>query len=62
MPKHWPEEGGVQVAGVVVALDAFLFPHHDIQAIILSAGRSVFMHHLTQVASERCRNQQHQVS
>lgn len=38
-----------------MALDAFLFPHHDIQAVVLSAGRSVFVHHLTQVASKRCR-------
>lgn len=38
-----------------MALDAFLLAHHDIQAVVLSAGRSVFMHHLTQVASKRCR-------
>lgn len=44
---HRPEEGRIQVAGVVVALDAFLFSHHDIQAIILCAGWRVLVNYLT---------------
>ena len=49
-----PEEGGVQVAGVVVALDALLLAHHDIQAVVLRAGGRVLVDHLTQVPPERC--------
>lgn len=47
-----PEECGVQVARVVVTLDTFLLAHHDVQTVILSAWRSVLMHHLTQITPE----------
>lgn len=39
-----------------MALDAFLFSHHDVQAIVLCAGGSVFMYDLAQVAPEGCRD------
>lgn len=51
---HEPEKGRIEVARVVVALDAFLFSNHDIQAIVLCSGRRVLMHHFTQVTSKCC--------
>lgn len=39
-----------------MALDAFLFSHHDIQTIIFRAGRSVLMYYLTQVSPKCCIN------
>lgn len=56
--EDWPEQGRIQVAGVVVALDAFLFSHHHIQAVVLCAGRRVLVYYLTQVTSKRCMNTQ----
>lgn len=47
-----PEKGGIQVAGIVVALNAFLFPHHDIQTIVFCPRRRVLVHDLTQVAAK----------
>lgn len=53
---HWPEEGWIQVAGIVVALNAFLFSHHDIQTIILSSWGGVLVHYLTQIAPKCCKS------
>lgn len=49
-----PEEGRVQVAGVVVALDPLLLAHHDVQAVVLRAGGRVLVDHLAQVTPEGC--------
>ena len=54
LKEHWPEESWIQVARVVVALDAFLFSHHDIQTIVLCAGGRVLMYNLTQVTPKCC--------
>lgn len=54
--EHWPEEGWIQVTGVVVALNALLFSHHDIQTIVLCAWRCILMYHFTQVAPKCCIN------
>lgn len=47
-----PEKGWIKVAGIVVALNAFLFPHHDIQTIVFCPWRRVLVHDLAQVPAK----------